>query len=142
MGTDINEVQPIGITTLLYFCFVKYMAFLLLVNFAVYGVYSFITNLVVQNLNSLYDIPSCIKVGKCTPVIIVGLSPKVEGDIPPTMLVVQAWLGLLLTLVWIVQLLYIRKQFHLLSLELDRRLVTPSDFTALLYNMPNQEDFS
>lgn len=46
-----------------------------------------------------------------------------------------------LTLIWIIQLLYIRKKFHDLSEDLDQSIVTASDFTALLYNMPNDQGY-
>lgn len=59
-SSELNTIENIGITALLYFEFLKQMGYLMFTNALLYSAYSIITNIYQQNLNSLDDITQCL----------------------------------------------------------------------------------
>lgn len=112
------------------------MGYLMLTNAIIYSLYAIATNVVQQNLNNVNDVLTCLSNGSCSIVVLMGLSSKVSTTTPPATLIVQAWITVVVVLVWIGQLIYCRKKFDAVTESVDSRLVSPSDFTALLYGLP------
>lgn len=49
---------------------------------------------------------------------------------------------MVVVLVWTIQLIYSRKKFDTVVHSIDQHLVSPSDFTAMLYGMPRDEHYT
>ncbi len=140
--TALNDIEGIGVTTLIFFEFTKQMAFLLLSNFVLYGVYALVTDIYEQNFSSTDA--GCLKAGSCPFVKLIGISSKltpIDGRASP-LLVAQAWLGLAVTVVWIAQLVLVHRRYRQVSDQIDDRLTTASDFTAQLYNLPRNINYT
>ena len=83
----------------------------MLTNSIIYSIYAIATNVVQQNLNNVSDVATCLANGNCSIVLLMGVSSKVNNTTPPATLIVQAWLTVVVVLVWTIQLIYSRKRF-------------------------------
>lgn len=139
---QLNSIEAIGVTTLVFFEFMRQMALLMFSNFVIYGIYSLATDISEQRFSSMHS--GCLDSNSCPFVRLIGIASKVtpaDGQ-ASKFLIAQAWLGMAMTFLWIGQLLYSRNRFRFISDVIDERLTTASDFTAQLYNLPRDVGYT
>lgn len=109
------------------------MVILLVIIAIVYGLYSIITNLM-----SAPEVGnSCANPGMlsflCPLKVQVTTLNKLSNDL---FMQIQAWLGFLLCVIWIVAIRVLRSMGRILNKRIDSLLDSSSDYVIQIYNLP------
>lgn len=122
-----SSFYHIGVGYALYFDFIKYSIYLLVLLFAVSGLYNLVTNIVagdctVTNLTCLGDYIS-----------IMAIQNKFNH---PELIEGQLIVNLISVILMMLYFHYIRFRFRKASIKADDITITPSDYTIRLKNLP------
>jgi hypothetical protein len=114
LTTSIGSINHIGISTYLYFLAIKHLIVLLVVMFAIFSVYSIISNGIVSGLykDEVKDASVAPQEQSYLNVLVISLGSKIlygESEVGRTLFYVQCWMGVVVIVVWGVLFFLIKK---------------------------------